>query len=135
MNPEPRTFHLTLPVPDQVLSPNARPHWAVKRRAVKAARELAWGEARARWCWHGAPMRRVRLALFWTIIGRRCPDLDNLNASCKAYLDGIADAGVIADDSARTVVAIESSYCLYHAASERAPRSTVAIRLTEVSGE
>lgn len=36
-----RSIVITLPLPDRVLSPNARCHWATKSRAVKAARDEA----------------------------------------------------------------------------------------------
>ena len=32
---------ITLPLPPKELSPNARPHWAVKARAIKSYRLLA----------------------------------------------------------------------------------------------
>jgi len=90
-----------LPIPGPALSPNARGHWAVKAAAVKAARAAARGEAvrvldsaglRApRW-----EKARYRAMLFH--VGARTPDPDNFLASLKAYLDGLADVGIVAND-------------------------------------
>lgn len=90
---------LQLPVPVKELSPNARIHWSAKARAVKAARVAARIEAvrvlngiRApRW-----PRAGYCATLFH--LTARTPDPDNFNASLKAYLDGIADAGVVSND-------------------------------------
>jgi crossover junction endodeoxyribonuclease RusA len=92
---------ITLPIPHRVLSQNARCHWATKSRAVKAAREVARGTTTVA---GGACLMlttaRIDIRAFHTIKRRR--DRDNLISSCKAYFDGLADAGLIANDSGFT---------------------------------
>ena len=82
---------LTLDWPDRNLSPNARPHWAAKARAVKAAREQAKYLLLA--AMQGGRVGD-KLAMTWTFHPptRRRYDRDNLVAACKSYQDGIADA-------------------------------------------
>jgi Holliday junction resolvase RusA-like endonuclease len=85
---------IVLPWPERVLHPNARPHWSVKRKAVKLARHAAYILAYdAGWKpetpWPEGPLH------IW-IDGypkdRRRRDADGLLSSLKAALDGIADA-------------------------------------------
>lgn len=94
---------LQLPVPDRALSPNARVHWSVKGKAVSAARVAAAVEANRVLFERRPPMppprwekARCHAVLFHK--GKRTPDPDNFVASLKPYLDGIADAGLMAND-------------------------------------
>lgn len=87
---------IRLPWPPRAVHPNARSHWAPKARVTRRMRQDAAWMARA------AGVRVANGPL--TVRLRFCPpdarrrDLDGMIASCKAYLDGIADAlGV--DDS------------------------------------
>lgn len=93
---------IIIPLPPEALKPNARAHWARKARAVKAYRKQAWAATMAatdrrramtpeRWA-----KASVRVVAFYP--SARHPDPDNLIASLKAAFDGIADAGLIADD-------------------------------------
>lgn len=41
---------------------------------------------------------RARVRIDWYHKTARFLDRDNIIASCKAYIDGICDAGIIADD-------------------------------------
>ncbi len=95
-------IRITLPLPDRILSPNARCHWATKSRAVKAARATARYEATVA---GGACLMlttaRIDIRALHKIARRR--DRDNLISSCKAYFDGLADAGLIANDSGFTL--------------------------------
>lgn len=81
------------------LSPNARLNAGPKARAVKAAREMAWGlalEARAHlhpWPEHGP----IFVHLSFVPHRGSAPDIDNAIASMKAFLDGIADAMKVND--------------------------------------
>jgi crossover junction endodeoxyribonuclease RusA len=93
---------ITLPIPHRELSPNARCHWATKSRAVKAAREVArWTTTVAGGACLMLTTARIDIRALHTIKRRR--DRDNLIASCKAYFDGLADAGLIANDSGFTL--------------------------------
>lgn len=90
---------ITIGLPPRTLSPNARCHWSAKSIAVKAYRRQAWaaalaatrGQAPERWA-----KASVQIAAYYPT--KRHPDPDNLIASLKAALDGIADAGVVAND-------------------------------------
>jgi crossover junction endodeoxyribonuclease RusA len=89
---------LTLPFPSPKLNPNAREHWSVVSREKKRLRAL--------WSWDAISQgaRRLDAACLHLVI-EFCPppppsrrDIDNLLASIKAGLDGLADTlGV--DDS------------------------------------
>lgn len=79
------------------LSPNWRGHWAQKHRA-KAQLRLSWAwEAKRQG--HGRLVAEA-LSLHITFVppDRRHRDLDNLLASIKAGLDGLADVWMV-DDS------------------------------------
>ena len=92
-----------LPWPSAALSPNARSHWSVKSRAVKAARTQAY------WLAHmgmtDLPDGPVPVRVVFHPPDKRGRDLDNMLASCKAYLDGISDAYGVND--ARFVLTLE----------------------------
>lgn len=100
---------ITLPLPDASLSPNSRKHWRVKAKATATYRLLSKLEAinamlrcnmhHAEWtfAWRLATVR----CLFYHRDSRR-RDSDNLLASMKAAFDGLADAGVVTNDSGFT---------------------------------
>ena len=87
-----------LPYPE--LSPNSRIHWAVKARAVRASREEVGWLAKAQWR-DQKPMMRARISYEFRVADNRKRDFDNLLSSCKAFQDGLIDAGVIFYDDAR----------------------------------
>lgn len=82
---------ITLPWPSPKLSPNARCHWAVKSPITKAARALACYSTKAAQARveHDGP---VALRVTFHAPDKRHRDTDNMLASCKPMLDGIADA-------------------------------------------
>lgn len=82
---------ITLPYPDKILSPNARPHWAKKSPVTKSARTAAWALTKAAQARvdHDGP---IALAVTFHAPDNRRRDRTNAEASCKAYFDGIADA-------------------------------------------
>lgn len=89
---------LTLPWPsDKALSPNARVHWSVKARAKKAMRH-SWALLAKSQGLKAAATENLELHLVFMQKDRRQRDLDNLLASCKAGLDGLADVLAV-DDS------------------------------------
>lgn len=94
-------LRVILPWPPRVLSPNSRPpHWAVLAKAKRAYRLACHAEAMAAGWRKGAfaPADRLHVRLVFVPPDRRRRDMDNLIASAKAGLDGLADAlGV--DDS------------------------------------
>jgi Holliday junction resolvase RusA-like endonuclease len=75
---------------------NARVHWAVRAKQTKADRAHAkWvGELTA----PAAPITQPLVELVWRGRGR-LPDADNVAGRCKAYLDGLTDAGWWRDDA------------------------------------
>lgn len=91
------TAVIELPWPDKRLSPNARVHWAELAKVKKKARidgakaALAGGARKLR-----GDGVSVRLRFHPPDNRRR--DTDNMLASCKAALDGVADA-MLTDDS------------------------------------
>lgn len=84
---------VTLPWPQRGLSPNARLHWAAKSKLVKRAKGDAFMLARsARPRDWPAGISSAIVAITFCPPDRRPRDLDNLVASMKAALDGIACA-------------------------------------------
>ncbi|MFZ5565996.1 MAG: hypothetical protein ACOY95_03235 [Pseudomonadota bacterium] len=82
---------VTLPWPAKELSPNARVHWAVLARAKKSYRVACFALARqARITQPG--LGNIRIEMTFYPPTRRARDDDNLIASMKAGLDGLADA-------------------------------------------
>lgn len=90
-----------MPLPRRELSPNGRVHWRVRSKAVHAYRTLAWARASSALGGKPAPRwkRAVARAAFFLPADGRKRDQDNLSASLKAAYDGIADAGIVENDS------------------------------------
>lgn len=89
---------VTLPWPDKVLSPNARSHFRVKAAAAKSYREAAHWLTRASRLRVEHPSLPCMLHLRFCPPDKRARDLDNMLASVKAGLDGVAD-GLGVNDS------------------------------------
>jgi len=92
-----RRIVITLRLPPEELTPNARPCRAAKARAVRRYREAAYLYALA--ARPGRPMERARVTARFFFRDRRERDKDNLLASLKAAFDGIADGRVITNDA------------------------------------
>jgi len=86
---------VTLPYPPAILSPNARPHWAAKAKAVKAYRNECGFELLAQGVNH---MDSVSLKITFCPPDRRRRDRDNAIHAFKAGQDAISDITGI-DDS------------------------------------
>ena len=95
MTPE---FVLSLPIPSRVLHPNGRPKFRAERtRAVKRARNLSRAKATAQGI--AETMDGPCEAIYAYRFKRKSRhDLDGLTIWPKAYLDGVALAGVVHDD-------------------------------------
>lgn len=92
--PAPRTLTVTLPIPSGQLGPNGRAHWGEKNRLFQAAKQeaftemyrllgpLAFGLLRS-------PLQgAVNLDVLWVAKQQNhLPDVDNLLARLKPYLD------------------------------------------------
>lgn len=103
----PRTLTVRLPLPWPLLTPNTRLHWAERARYTKQQREagaLYVRQAIVAATWPDLPIvarfaGRVRLDV--TVYPRprmQVHDDDNFWAALKATRDGLADAGLVADD-------------------------------------
>ncbi len=87
-------MQVVLPWPPKELSPNARQHWAALARVKKQYRTACWALTRQAMAEagmaSGAPKNEVHLV--FVPPDRRNRDADNMLASMKAGLDGLADA-------------------------------------------
>lgn len=93
MGTEP-SITITIGIPHKCLSPNVRCHYMTKAAQVKRARATAWVKA-------GSPCTRWTDAIstvVWYTKTKRRPDADNALAMLKPTFDGLADAGVLAND-------------------------------------
>lgn len=86
---------ISLPHPPKQLRPNRGGHWRAKMDPKRIAREEACSKATAALRHAGdalVPYTPVGYSVRWYYWGTLKPDSDNVLASCKAYLDGIATA-------------------------------------------
>ena len=86
----PDMIQITLPWPPKQLSPNGRLHWAVKNKYRKLYRDACYWQARqvnAR-----AVVGPLEVSLEFYPPDRRHRDWDNMLASIKSGLDGVAEA-------------------------------------------
>lgn len=83
------THTVTLPWPSKHLSRNARVHWAVRFRATKAARTLAFWEGRVAKL---PPTPDAVMTFTFHPPDNRRRDAHNMPDMMKAYIDGLADA-------------------------------------------
>lgn len=98
---------ITLPWPPAILSPNQRPHWSAKSRAAASYRaECFWSTKAAQTGLLPLKQAPLDLRVIFCAPNTRKRDRDNLLASIKAGLDGMAQALGI-DDSLFARVTIE----------------------------
>jgi crossover junction endodeoxyribonuclease RusA len=82
---------IMLPWPPKELSPNARQHWASLARAKRAYRAACAWQAKAQGVGSLPADARPLVALTFVPPDRRARDRDNMLASMKSGLDGLAD--------------------------------------------
>lgn len=100
--------YVLLPWPARVVHPNSRAHWRRRAGATTRMRRDAYVLTKAAKLRVGDGAVQVTLTFYPPDKRRR--DLDGCIASCKAYLDGLADAlGV--DDNRFTLSASLSDIC------------------------
>lgn len=113
---------MKLPWPPKELSPNSRTHWAKKAKITKAYRtECGWITRQSR---KKATPGLIDVHITFCPPDKRRRDIDNMLASCKGLIDGVAD-GLGVDDSrfvlhisrgevvngGAVMVAINDDYC------------------------
>jgi crossover junction endodeoxyribonuclease RusA len=91
-NGDRRMISVTLPWPDRLLHPNARPHWAAKAKAVKSARVKAGWAVTAETNGRKWPEEGASVSVTFRPPDQRKRDLDGMISAHKAAQDGIADA-------------------------------------------
>jgi Holliday junction resolvase RusA-like endonuclease len=91
---------ITLPIPSRLLSPNARCHWSRRAKVFKAAKAVATMETKAAMSASGYefPLPKAAYKAVWFFKDRRDRDPDNFMGSLKAYIDGMAAAGLVQND-------------------------------------
>ena len=100
-------LRIELPLPPKELSPNARVHYQVRARATREAKDeviiaLAQQPPALRFL-RPRPYERATVTVTFIVPDRRNRDKGNLIGSAKPYLDGLVDAGVIADDNWKAI--------------------------------
>jgi len=96
------TYVIRLPWPRPALWQNRRVHWRARHAATKGARADAWAMA----CdagLHFSGFTAPRLVFSFYPPDKRRRDLQNMPATMKAQIDGIADALGVDDHSFRVV--------------------------------
>lgn len=95
-----KSITISIPLPHRALTPNYGVHWGTKARHTKSYRALAMMTTLSvlkRTRPPGWLKAECQVKAFYAVNRRR--DADNLIASLKSAFDGIADTGVIANDS------------------------------------
>ncbi len=99
---------ISLPLPPRFVHPNGkamtRGGEMQKRRETKACRKNACEAALVDSNWARPKWIRAAVAPTFYFKDKRRRDGDGANASLKAYIDGIADAGIVANDSGITLL-------------------------------
>lgn len=92
-------IEIELPWPDmRKLSPNSRPHWAVKHQAAKEANSIGYWEAYKAWDTDKKFADRIVARYTFYPPDKRRRDLDNVLGCLKHATDGVFVA-IGADDS------------------------------------
>lgn len=81
---------LQLPWPSRPLWQNARTHWSARARATRKHRH--WAKMAALAAGPVPPLPNARLSFAFHPPLQSRPDLQNMPATMKAYIDGLADA-------------------------------------------
>ena len=101
---------ISMPWPSIALSPNGRAHWRDKHKAAKASKNYAWGMTKSLMgplgIVPGSWIGPIAVRLIFHPAVTRDRDLDNMQASQKAALDGIALALGVNDTHFQPVSAI-----------------------------
>jgi len=96
---------ITLPClpPKEYSANNSRgQHWSKKQEITQSAHDEIIVAVRAQG-WHGEPLTKATVKVTFGLPDRRKRDSGGLIERCKPWLDGLVDAGVIADDDLETI--------------------------------
>lgn len=88
---------LVLPWPPKALSPNARGHWSKKHKAAQKYRSDCYYLAKGGATLKPSTQGIIDLTVFFYPPDKRRRDFDNMLASIKAGIDGVADAWNVDD--------------------------------------
>ena len=97
---------VTLPLPSSKLHPNGRCHWAVKAKLTKSHRQLARTEASFQTGGYEPMWQSVTVEYRAYFKVKRTRDQEGIISVNKAYMDGICDAKLIANDSGVTFLPV-----------------------------
>ncbi len=111
---------ISLSFPPAILNPNARPHWRSLSRAKRSYRMECFIEAKRQGIKKIEPRCPIAISLTFYPPDRRARDQDNMLASMKSGLDGIADALGVDDRNFQLT---------YHVSPETENRVAVEISL------
>lgn len=105
--PTPESVIIILPLPHKSLNPNARAFHMAKADRVAKHRKMAADECAIYLQQRGLQPPRweratIQRTFYFASVRRR--DKSNFDAACKAYDDGLTDAGLWADDSGVTTL-------------------------------
>lgn len=129
-------------LPPAPLRPNARVHWGRKARLTKSARQYAWAVGRQLRRYYGRvapheralrakmpdmPFGKSRITFVFQYPTAHRRDIDNFVAAMKPYIDGLVDAGVLADDSSEQLSHGAHNHCISRAT---APNGQVNVYIT-----
>lgn len=89
-----QTFALTVPT-SATLNVNSREHWRPRADKTRELRHAGWALAQ-----HCTPMTRARCVVTLNFGDKRTRDPANWHPTAKALVDGLVDAGLLADDDA-----------------------------------
>ena len=102
IEPTPESFTIVLPLPDKYLHPNRTPitrkGHIIRGKRTKERRALCKALAAAQQI-ESAPWPAATLQAHFLFETKRKRDGDNLTAWIKSTVDGIADSGIVKDDS------------------------------------
>lgn len=94
---------ITVTIPGQPPTPNARRHWRQIAHDNAVWKDAAWKAALHVKPEGWAPLPYVALEVVVIVPDKRHRDFDNAMASCKPLIDGLVVAGIMAGDSNREV--------------------------------
>ena len=105
-----KVLDIHIPMPPKQMHPNSRTHWRAKLKPKAQQRQEAYLVAKA--VTDSGPMwtaARIK-ATFWLGTRGHKNDSDNLIGWLKASIDGLRDAGILADDDSVTWLPPEQKY-------------------------